>query len=265
MSGPVAFSGLAREGAVLAGAGAAILLQVAHRPVAAGVSGHSDFTRDPVWRLVHTLQYVYAVSLPEAEPVRDSVAAAVGRAHAPVHGVDAGGRAYSAADPDAQLWVAATLYWAAERVRWRMWGVLDAGAAEEMYQEAAVLGTALGMPRELWPADRAAFGRWWDGRLAVLEVTDEARRITGDLFAAEHAPLWLRALMPTARLVTAGLLPPGMRDQLGLTLDVAGSVRAERLWSVVRSVYPHLPRRVREAPSWWILRGLGVVGGRRAR
>ena len=260
MSAPVTVSALAREGAVLAGAGAAILLQVAHRPVAAGVDRHSDFTRDPMARLVHTLQYVYAVSLPEAEPVRERVAGWVERAHAPVRGVDAGGARYSAADPEAQLWVAATLYWAAERVRGRMWGVLDPGAAEEMYQDSAVVGTALGMPRELWPVDRAAFERWWQQRLGELEVTDAARAITLDLFAAEHAPVWMRTLMPLARMLTAGMLPPGVRSELGLELDVAGSVRDERLWSVLRAVYPRLPRVVRQAPSRWILRGLGVRG-----
>ena len=44
--GPVSAAGLAREAAILAGAGAAILLQVAHRPVAAGVAAHSRFTED---------------------------------------------------------------------------------------------------------------------------------------------------------------------------------------------------------------------------
>lgn len=261
LSAPVSLSAVAREGALLAGAGAAILLQVAHRPVAAGVAEHSDFVHDPVRRLVHTLQYIYAVSLPEAEPVRERVIGWVGRAHAPVRGVDSGGQSYSAEEPDAQLWVAATLYWAAEQVRWRLWGVLDPAAAEQLYREFAVLGTALGMPSEQWPASREDFQRWFEERVGQVEVTEEARTITRDLFAAEHAPLWIRALMPTARVVTAGMLPPRVRSQLGLEVDGVASVREQRLWSVLRSVYPRLPRVVRHAPARWILHGLGVRRG----
>lgn len=258
MTGPLTLEELAREGAVLAGAGAAILLQVAHRPVAAGVAAHSDFTRDPMRRLRHTLQYIYAVSLPEARPVRQQVLAAVGRAHGPVHGVDADGQRYSAGDPEAQLWVAATLYWTAEQVRSRLWGALDSAVADQLYRESAVLGTALGMPAEAWPTDRDAFRQWWQQRLATLEVTDAARQIAADLFAAEHAPVWMRALMPVAQPVTAELLPAGVRHDLGLELDVADTVRIEQWWAAVRSLYPRLPSPVRHAPASWILRGLGV-------
>ena len=40
---------------------------------------------------------------------------------------------YDAADPDAQLWVAATLYAMGEQVRRRMWGALDAEDADRLY------------------------------------------------------------------------------------------------------------------------------------
>ena len=73
-SAPTSAAALAREAVILAGAGAAILLQVAHRPVGAGVAVHSRFTEDPMRRLRHTLAYIYAVTLPEAAPLRDAVA-----------------------------------------------------------------------------------------------------------------------------------------------------------------------------------------------
>ncbi|MEO9248199.1 oxygenase MpaB family protein [Citricoccus nitrophenolicus] len=254
--GPTTTVELAREAVVLAGAGTAILLQVAHRPVGAGVARHSDFAADPLRRLRHTLQFVYAAVLPEAEPARARIAARVGAAHAPVRGTDAAGREYSAADPQAQLWVAATLYRAAEQSRRRIWGELEPEDAERIYRDYAVLGTLLGMPAALWPSDRAAFERYWAAAVVRLEVTEDARAITRDLFVAEHAPWWLRRLMPTVRFVTAGMLPAGIRAGLGLDWDGADSRREARLWAAVRAVYPRLPPGVRQLPSRLVVRTL---------
>lgn len=269
MTAPTGTEDLAREAVVLAGAGAAILLQVSHPSVGAGVAHHSDFAADPLKRLRHTLQFVYAAVLPEAGAARERVAGWVGAAHGPVHGTDATGRSYSAADPQAQLWVTATLYWAAEQARWRIWGEWpDAAAgghggragseAEAVYRDYAVLGTLLGMPGDLWPEDRAAFARYWDAAVGRLEVTDDARAICRDLFAAEAAPWWLRRVMPLVRFVSAGMLPVRIRHQLGLDWDGADSRREDALWGVLRAVYPRLPLRWRQLPARLMVRTLRV-------
>lgn len=243
---------LAREGIVLAGAGTAIALQVAHRPVAAGVQRHSNFTADPLGRLRRTLQYIFALVLPEAQTARAQVTQWVTRAHEPVEGI-ADGAPYSAADPATQRWVTATLYWTAEQIRWRIWGEQHPDEAEQIYASYAVLGTALGMPEEYWPDDRAAFEQYWLRQVAELEVTADARRILCDLFAAESAPWWLRSVMPVARFLTAGLLPPELRDPLGLDWDGNDSIREDRLWRALRATYPRLPAGVRHAPSRFVL------------
>ncbi|MDI3329477.1 MAG: oxygenase MpaB family protein [Micrococcus sp.] len=247
---------LAREAIVLAGAGAAILLQVAHRPVGAGVARHSDFAADPLKRLRHTLQYVYATVLPEASGARETVASRVRGAHRTVIGTDEDDRPYSAADPQAQLWVAATLYHAAEEARWRIWGLLDDARAEEVYRDYAALGTLLGMPGDLWPEDRARFARYWSAAVGNLEVTEESRAICRDLFAARALPWWLRHLMPLVRFTAAGMLPVTVRTGLGLDWDGADSLREDRLWRVLRVVYPRLPRSLRELPSRVVVRTL---------
>ena len=251
---------LAREGIVLAGAGAAIALQVAHRPVAAGVQQHSNFTADPLGRLRRTLQYIFAVVLPEAQPARSTVTDWVTRAHAPVEGM-ADGASYSAADPDTQRWVTATLYWTAEQVRWRIWGEQPPEVAEQIYCSYAVLGTALGMPEASWPPDRAAFQQYWDRQVSCLEVTDTARQIIADLFAARSAPLWLRAGIPLARFLTAGLLPAQVRMQLGLDWDGVDSVWEDRLWRAFQVCYPRLPPSIRHAPARFVVAGLNNKGG----
>ena len=55
------FERYARDGALVLGGAAAILLQVADPVVARGVGQHSAFADDPMRRLRHTLGYVYSV------------------------------------------------------------------------------------------------------------------------------------------------------------------------------------------------------------
>lgn len=246
---------LGREGIVLAGAGAAIALQVAHRSVAAGVQQHSNFTTDPLGRLLRTLQYIFAIVLPEAQTATDSVTNWVKQAHKPVAGFVDGVR-YSAADPQTQRWVTATLYWTAEQIRWRIWGEQHPDDAEEIYRSYAVLGTALGMPQDAWPQDRQAFQRYWDQHVSALEVSDSARHIMAELFAAKSAPGWLRAAMPLARFLTAGLLPAQIRTQFDLAWDGGDSQREDLLWRMLRHTYPRLPAGLRHLPARLVVSGL---------
>src|SRR5258705_2847518 len=76
---------VSREPAVLFGGGCALLLEVAHPLVAAGVAEHSDFRRDPFGRLQRTLAAITALAL---EPRAAALAAArgVARGHQRVRG-----------------------------------------------------------------------------------------------------------------------------------------------------------------------------------
>ena len=74
---------LGAEAILLAGAGRAILLQLAEPGVGRGVAEHSTFTDRPINRLKGTLTYVYAVVYGTDEQVKE-VRRRVNRAHAPV-------------------------------------------------------------------------------------------------------------------------------------------------------------------------------------
>lgn len=227
------------EGALLAGGGAAILLQVADPVVAAGVARHSDFAARPLLRLRATLTYVYAVVF-GSEVQAAAARSMVDRAHSPVAG---------AFDPELQLWVASTLYKTGSDLDERIWGPLDPASAERVYQENAVLGTALQMPPALWPQDLSAFLAYWESRVARLEVTADARRIALDLLHPASLPWWLRPGMPLVRLLTAGLLPARIREEYGLPWS---RLRARRFGFALRAlaaVYRRLPRRLRHWPS----------------
>ena len=239
---------VAREGALLAGGARAILLQVAHPAVGRGVAEHSDFATRPLDRLRATLTYVYCVTFGTPEEI-EAVTAVVTAAHRKVTGTG-----YRATDPELQLWVAATLYDTALLVYEEMFGPLDSAVADKVYEQYAVLGTALQVPAGLWPTDRSAFRAYWQRMIDSLEVSDEARRVARDLLSAQHAPLLLKAAMPLNRFLTAAWLPDRIRSQYGIPWDRGRQRRYDQLMKLTRPAYRLLPVPLREAPKTYYLR-----------
>jgi len=241
---------ISSEGILLVGGGRAILLQIAVPAIGHGVANHSDFTSDPLRRLHGTLSYVYALAN-GTEADRAAVRRSVNRAHGPVRG--SGEPAYNAMDPALQLWVAATLYETAISMHERVFGALDDESADDIYREYAVLGTALQMPPELWPADRAAFRSYWDAQVAALSVDAATAGVQKELFYPSAVPFGIRLIMPLVRFVTVGLLPASVRELYGLAWTDRQERRFGRTMRVVAAVYRTLPRGIRQYPQWHYL------------
>ncbi|MCU1513742.1 MAG: hypothetical protein JWO10_832 [Microbacteriaceae bacterium] len=241
---------LADEAVLLAGGGRAILLQLANPAIGHAVAHHSNFAADPLRRLRNTLTYVYALVYGTPSQVA-AVRRMVQVAHAPVRSAT-----YDASDARLQLWVAATLYDSAVTLYERLVAPLAPDDADLIYREYAVIGTALGMPAALWPADRAAFRAYWDSQLATLSVDDRVLAVSRDLLHPRTGPLWMRASMPLVRLVTAGQLPPQLREAYGLPFRAARYERAMR-WTA--RIYPRLPRGIRRWPRVHFLRQLSAA------
>jgi uncharacterized protein (DUF2236 family) len=274
---------VAREGVLIAGGGRAILLQIADPRIGVAVAAHSNFSERPLDRLNGTLSFVYAQVFGTEEERRET-ARQVNRAHGPVHSdppprrgsheAVTSGRdgsppsshiasdphtvAYNAFDADAQLWVAATLYDTAIQMFERIFGPLSPSDAERVYQGYAVLGTALQVPEGAWPVDRAAFATYWARRISELTVTSEARRVATDLLHPRRGPLWLKAGMPLARLVTVGLLDDRLRGAFGFRWSRSRQLRFDAAMRVTRAIWPRLPRVIRTAPRDLYLRRLRV-------
>src|SRR6266850_7190672 len=83
-----------RENILLLGGGRALLMQLAHPKVAAGVDEHSDFRANPIRRLRRTVLMTMAIVFGERETAL-AAARAVNQTHARVKGAD-----YRALDPD---------------------------------------------------------------------------------------------------------------------------------------------------------------------
>lgn len=248
---------------LLGGAGAAILLQLADPRVGRGVAAHSSFAQDPLKRLWATLDYVYAVAL-GGPRLRAAQVAHVGRAHDPVHGEAAGDHPhYDAHDDDARVWVAMTLAWSGTRSWEAVLGPLGGAAQDEVTRGYGRLASALGVPPGLWFETRAEFDAEFARRVRQLRVQDDAVAVSRTLLAARSAPLWLRAAMPAARLATAALLPPPIREQFGLPYGPARDALWRGAVGGLAVVYPRLPVAVRQAPAWWRLAEQGKAEQRK--
>src|SRR5205085_462622 len=135
------------EGVLGLGGGRALLMQLAHPAVAAGVADHSDFETDPFGRLRRTLEAETTLVFGTVEEAH-ATAARIRAVHERVTGPG-----YRAGDPDLLLWVHATLVDTALQLHSRFVRPLGRDEAEAYYQESTRLAELLGVPRDRQPDD----------------------------------------------------------------------------------------------------------------
>jgi uncharacterized protein (DUF2236 family) len=242
------------EPVIFFGGGRALLLQVAHPLVAAGVADHSDYERDPWRRLARTLDVMMKMAFgAPAESARR--ARALERRHRAVTGTSPDGVPYRAGDPKLLLWVWATLVDTALTVYERCYGPLSTRDRERFYQEQKLLAQACGVPLDVCPATFPEFVGYFDAVVADdLRVTDQARAVavavTGPVLRWPLGPLAAAPL----RLVTAGLLPPTLRAGYGMAWGRDDERRLAWLFRVAGAASGVVPRPVRVLPSLALLR-----------
>jgi uncharacterized protein (DUF2236 family) len=207
----------------LLGGGPAVLLQVAHPLVAAGVVEHSDFGTDLWHRLVRTLRALYLIAYGTKEEA-EQAGAAVQAVHAHVRGVTRhslgrfpAGTRYSASKPELMLWVHATLVQASLETYTRFVARLSPHEEERYYQEMALVARIFGTPASVIPGSLAEFREYFHAEVegGDICVTGPAREVASVILEAP-LPAPLRLLAPAHRLSTAGLLPPKLREGYGL-------------------------------------------------
>jgi uncharacterized protein (DUF2236 family) len=216
------------EGLLLAGAGRALLMQLAHPSVAQGVADHSDFERDLVRRLQGTLRASYRLVFGTRAEAEETV----GALRAVHHRVT--GPSYTANDPDLLLWVHATLVDTALLVYTTLVAPLGDGEVEEFYEQSAVVAELLGCPRSRQPRTIAEFHGYVRDMACTIEVTPTARRLARSLFhprlrVAGSVPVsWIAApALALVRFITVGTLPEPIRTGYGFTWD---GRRSAALW-----------------------------------
>ncbi|MBV9413256.1 MAG: DUF2236 domain-containing protein [Acidimicrobiia bacterium] len=234
------------EPAIGFGAGRALLLQLAHPHVAAGVDEHSDFQHNPFKRLQGTLEAVYTMVYGPTE-----LAEGVGRRVQWIH-TFVKSPAYSASDPANLLWVHATLLDSALGCYERLVRPLSGDEAETYYQQMTQVAERFGCPRSEQPADYREFRAYWDDQVRTIEVTDVGRRLARDVIEPAlplklHVPL--KPLLEMQRVVAIGTLPEPIREGFGFGWDERLQGRLDRLHRLARAYNRRVPRRVRVAPT----------------
>lgn len=241
------------EAALMLGGGCALILQVAHPLVGAGVEHYSRFRTDRWGRLTHTLDTMGQIVFGDAASAERG-AARMRRAHTRIQGVVSGGNAagspYDATDPALVLWVWATLVHTSLATYQRFVRQIPAGEIERYYGEQKRLAHACGVPPGDCPETHADFTGYFEQTVQrTLEATPAARHVADVALNPLDLPQAAAPLLALVRLPTVGLLPRRLSDELGL----AWSLGRERAFAATalacRRTIPLLPSRLRHVRS----------------
>jgi uncharacterized protein (DUF2236 family) len=234
-----------RERVLLVGGQRALVMQLAHPLVAAGVAEHSDFPARALERLRRTLDLSLAL-IYGTEQEAETAARSIRLVHDRVRGT-AAGSPYRANDPRLLLWVNATLIDTTLLVYERFVRTLGEEERGRYYRETVGSAELFGIPREVIPPDLDAFRAYVRSMLEgdELRATDEGRRLVAQVL---RPPLPLPFRLPTAavRQVTLALLPPSIRAMFGLRAGPMARLATATAARTSRAVLPALPRSVRE-------------------
>ena len=243
-----------REMVVVAGWGRAILLQLAHPSVAAGVHNHSTFRgslRAGFRRLHSTVGAMLSITFGDTEQMI-ATAASINAIHDRVRGHVSGeaGQTYSAHDPDVQRWVHSTVLESTLLTYERLVGPLSHRERSRYCAEAAIMEPLLGMPAGWLPRDSAQLDSYIRGMLASgeLAVTDTSRALARALL---YPPKW-HLLWPGFRamqVLTIGSLPPAIREAYRFEWGPRDERALARWTSLLRATVRLLPSVARHWPK----------------
>jgi uncharacterized protein (DUF2236 family) len=245
-----------RENILLLGGGRALLMQLAHPKVAAGVDEHSDFRADPIRRLRRTIRMTMAIVFGDRETAL-AAARGVNHAHAKVQGAG-----YHALDPDLLLWVYATLADTALVTYEAFVQPLMPHERDEFHQEFKLLGELLGIPRDRFPNTVGDFDEYMKQMVSSgpVRVDGRARELAAQIMKPR---VWLLRgpVMVPLNVVTTGLLTPALREQYGLRWGL----RQQRAYAIALKVVPRVIALTPPLLRVWPRPGRSIVftaGGR---
>jgi uncharacterized protein (DUF2236 family) len=267
---------LNREAMLLLGAGPrALLLQIAHPLVAAGVSEHSDFRADPWARLSGTLRSYLRIVYGTADAARAEIRR-LNELHRGIRGDvlepaarHRHGARYSALDPALALWVHATLVDSTMAAYDAWLEPLSRERRARYYEETLPVGRAFGIPAGDLPPDIEAFEAYLADMLGPggpIEIGDVARDLSSAILHPPLGPAALAAGWPVAHLApmldavpsrayawlfwpSIGLLPLTVREGYGLPWGVGQRVVSAWLVATWQAWRPVLPASFRHMPQ----------------
>jgi uncharacterized protein (DUF2236 family) len=257
---------------VMYAAGYALVLQVAHPTVAAGVREHSNYATDPWGRLLRTLDYVYLMTY--GGPQTASVTGRrLRQMHKRIKGVAPDGSRYYALEPGAFAWVHGTLIDAIIAAHRRFGCSLDQVQIDGLYREWLAVGGLIGIRESDLPEDWTGFRAYYERMVdEQLEDSDVVRGVLSVLSRPAAPPIpflsetaWRVVRLPLGRvlsLATVGMLPARLRERLGLPWSWSHELELRTLGALARSATPVMPEWLRNVgPGYLRSRRREIAGG----
>jgi len=232
----------------------ALLLQLAHPLIAAGVAEHSTFRGSTTAAFARLRQTVHAMlsltygTEAEREASLDVIRAIhrrVNGALTTTSGCFPAGTRYSAEDPALLAWVHATLIESMVLVYEQLVEPLTAIERDRYCDDAAQVAIALGASSHEVPRSWAAVRTYLESRYASGEIAvgRQGLALAGALVSAGGGRLSRRLATPSMSVVAAGLLPPHVRLQYGFAWNRRCERRFMRLIFLLRLMRRTLPLR----------------------
>jgi uncharacterized protein (DUF2236 family) len=229
----------------------AVLLQIAHPKVGAGVDDHSDFEEDPIGRAERTREIVEALLFADLETAIEA-SMIVRRMHEWVEGElqeDVGpweeGEPYAANDPDNLLWVHATMIHMELTMHEQFVEELTPAEREEYYQEIKIFGQLMGIPRDHYPETLEDFWAYYERELEETVIpTAKGTRLKESLFEGNT---WFAKAMPfdafprLYAFLSPANMPEVTRERLDLEWSEERQARYDRMVETISRSLPYMP------------------------
>jgi uncharacterized protein (DUF2236 family) len=256
-------------------AGYALLLQVAHPTVGAGVAEHSNFQQDPWGRLQRTLDYVNGTIYGGPE-LAGEIGRRVREMHKHIKGVRPDGERYHALEPNAYAWVHATLADSITRTHTVMGRKMSPRTTEVFWQDWLKLGRLIGVRERDLPEHWSGFGPYFQQQVdTVLEDNPTVHMVLETLRETPTPPfampdgVWRAFRVPNGRtlhLITVGMLSSRLRRRLGLSWSAREERTFRGLCAASRAATPLIQGPLREfGPAYVRMRRKQLARGDVAR
>ena len=233
-----------------AGGVAAIIMEVLHPSVMAGVSQQSDFRTDPLRRAQNTLGYVLRTTFGSTEAAT-AVIEHVKGIHGHIAGTRPDGVEYEALDPELIAWVHTCIPWATMEAFHRYARPLSEAERDQYLREQAPIGRLAGAD---WvPESMAELDEYVERMRPLMSMNEQTREFIDFLAGAAGGEFGVNAAEQLRlRLHIAGsmaLMPEWARHLTGTYQPAAVRIGylgpSERLQvALTRWAYPVLPCKV---------------------
>lgn len=239
---------VARENVLTLAGPAALLLQLAHPLVSAGVAQHSDFQQDPLGRLKRTFEVIDRIIFgSQSEACQAAVHThgvhrkVTGRLTESAGSFERGSR-YSALQPELLLWVHATLVDQSLSAYQRFVGPLSQPEKKQYYEEGKRFASLFGVSRQELPPDLNSFRLYYQRQIReTLAVGKSGMKLRHSLLKGFPQ----LGLFPFTYLFAAGMLPDRVRHMYRLNWNRGMEWSFQAASAILRRLLPILPPQVR--------------------